>query len=76
MVEVCHKGCNDVCEVGKCEMLVPLNSRVSMRKMASLVIEILGSEEVIVTSKPQGRLLNVFIILAKWLGIKVLERAP
>ena len=76
MIEVCHHGCNDICEEGSCEITVPLNDKVSMRKMASLILEMLSQEEILVINKPRGRLLNALLIIAKWLGVKVSERVP
>ncbi|ALU12452.1 hypothetical protein EYM_03925 [Ignicoccus islandicus DSM 13165] len=71
MVEVCHKGCKDVCESGDCEIKINLGSNVSMREMASLIIEILGAEEIRVVNRPRGRLLNALIEVADWFGIKI-----
>ena len=77
MIEVCHSNCNGICEEGNCEIKVPLGNEVSMRKMASLIIEMLGQEEIVVINRPKGRLLNALLVLAGWLGIKVSEgRAP
>ncbi len=77
MVEVCNNGCRDVCEEGECEIKVELGKRVPMRTMASLVIEILGAEEVEVVNQPKGKVLNAFLEIAKWLGIEVKSgRAP
>ena len=75
MVEVCHSNCKDVCEDGDCEIKVELNSKVSMRTMASLIIEILSSEEVVVPNEPRGRLLRALLEVAEWMEI-IVERAP
>lgn len=72
-MEVCHSGCKGVCEEGDCEIRVPLNERLSTRKMASLIIEILGSEEIDVINKPKGRLLLALLEVAKWMGASVRE---
>ncbi len=76
MVKVCHSGCNDVCEEGECEIRVPVNEKVGMRTMASLIIELLSAEEIEVLQPPQGRLLNALLEVARWMGINVKEKVP
>ena len=71
MVEVCHEGCKGVCERGPCEIEVKLNEKVSARKMASLIVEMLSSEEIEVVNEPKGRLINALLEVAKWLGVEV-----
>ena len=73
MVEICNEGCKNICERGDCEIKVALESPVDARKMASIIIEALGSEELRVVNEPRGRLLNALIEIAKWLGIEVIE---
>jgi len=70
---VCHSGCRDVCEAGDCELRVPLNKEVTVRTLASLIIEVLTAEEVRVCNEPRGRLLWALVEVAKWMGIKVVD---
>jgi hypothetical protein len=76
MVKVCHSGCEDICEEGNCEILVPINEKVNMRTMASLIIELLSAEEIEITQPPKGRLLNALLEVARWMDISVKEKAP
>ena len=73
-MEVCHAGCNGICEEGDCEIRVGINEKLSTRKMASLIIELLGSEEIVVVNEPKGRLLKALIEVAKWMGTSVREK--
>jgi len=52
---------------------VGVGEEVDARKMASLIIEILASEEVKVVNEPRGRLLKALLEVARWMGIKVSE---
>ena len=73
-MEVCHSGCRGICEEGDCDIKVRVGEKLSTRKMASLIIEMLGSEEIIVVNEPKGRLLRALIEVAKWMGASVREK--